>query len=150
MSLSSIHQNSSRESEEISNIEIMGDPKKEEKNKNSIDLIIKETPIYSIQTRPPSKLKEDQDESSHFNVIEYKKLNSTIKEMSDESPSKEDINLNTGEHEVVYEIGTKYKGTIKNGMRDGYGVFYYKDGCYYQGEWRENKMHGKGQLYFNN
>lgn len=34
-------------------------------------------------------------------------------------------------------------------MRDGYGAFYYKDGCFYLGEWKENRMHGKGKLFYN-
>ena len=33
-------------------------------------------------------------------------------------------------------------------MRHGYGVFYYQDGGMYEGEWRDNKMHGKGKLFY--
>lgn len=35
-------------------------------------------------------------------------------------------------------------------MREGYGTFYYKDGGYYQGEWKQNLMNGNGRLYYDN
>jgi hypothetical protein len=33
-------------------------------------------------------------------------------------------------------------------MRHGKGKFSYQDGGFYNGEWFENKMHGKGILYY--
>jgi hypothetical protein len=39
---------------------------------------------------------------------------------------------------------------MRNGKRDGVGTFFYKDGCFYCGEWSENRMHGKGKLYSQN
>ena len=33
-------------------------------------------------------------------------------------------------------------------MRHGKGKFYYQDGGSYDGEWRENKMCGKGKLLY--
>jgi hypothetical protein len=33
-------------------------------------------------------------------------------------------------------------------MRNGTGKFFYKEGSYYDGEWLNNKMHGKGMLYY--
>ena len=39
---------------------------------------------------------------------------------------------------------------MKNGKRCGKGTFYYKDGTYYKGTWKDNKMHGKGCLYYAN
>ena len=35
-------------------------------------------------------------------------------------------------------------------MRHGKGVFYYNEGGKYIGEWKENKMCGKGVLYYPN
>lgn len=29
-----------------------------------------------------------------------------------------------------------------NGKRNGQGTFYYKDGGYYQGNWKDNMMNG--------
>lgn len=35
-------------------------------------------------------------------------------------------------------------------MRNGKGKFFYKEGSHYNGEWKDNKMHGKGLLYYAN
>ena len=35
-------------------------------------------------------------------------------------------------------------------MRHGKGVFYYNEGGKYIGEWKQNKMFGKGVLYYPN
>ena len=35
-------------------------------------------------------------------------------------------------------------------MRNGRGKFYYQEGSFYDGEWKDNKMHGNGQLYYAN
>ena len=32
-------------------------------------------------------------------------------------------------------------------MRHGEGKFYYQDGGIYDGEWKENKMHGRGKSF---
>ena len=34
-------------------------------------------------------------------------------------------------------------------MRWGKGKFIHEDGSYYDGMWKENKMNGKGVLYYN-
>ena len=33
-------------------------------------------------------------------------------------------------------------------MRHGQGKFFYQDGGLYDGQWKENKMHGKGTLCY--
>lgn len=33
-------------------------------------------------------------------------------------------------------------------MRQGFGKFYYADGGVYEGEWYQNRMYGKGTLYY--
>lgn len=35
-----------------------------------------------------------------------------------------------------------------NGLKHGYGKFYYQDGGYYEGQWKNNKMDGYGKLYY--
>lgn len=39
---------------------------------------------------------------------------------------------------------------MKDGQRHGFGKFYYKNGGYYEGSWRNNTMNGKGKLYYDN
>lgn len=45
-------------------------------------------------------------------------------------------------------MGSRYEGHKLNGLRHGYGKFYYQDGGMYDGEWRQNKMEGVGKLYY--
>jgi hypothetical protein len=42
-------------------------------------------------------------------------------------------------------IGT-YKGSFSNGNLEGLGQFQYLNGSIYEGEWRENKKHGRGKF----
>ena len=61
----------------------------------------------------------------------------------DESP----IN-NINKEEIVYKDG-KYIGQILNGLREGRGIYYYKNGDRYEGFWKNNKKDGKGIYYYN-
>lgn len=45
-------------------------------------------------------------------------------------------------------MGSRYEGYKLNGMRHGYGKFYYQDGGMYDGDWKENKMEGYGKLFY--
>lgn len=38
----------------------------------------------------------------------------------------------------------KYVGEHQNGKRHGFGILFLPDGRQYQGNWRENRMHGIG------
>lgn len=50
----------------------------------------------------------------------------------------------------VKESFTKgwYEGEKVDGLRNGYGTFYYNEGGKYCGDWMNNQMHGKGTLYY--
>ena len=42
----------------------------------------------------------------------------------------------------------KYSGDYKNGVKDGFGIYYYDNGkISYKGEWAKDLMHGKGVRY---
>lgn len=45
---------------------------------------------------------------------------------------------------IVFNDGSKYSGTLKNGVPDGLGTCTWKDGNKYDGEWRAGLMHGFG------
>ncbi|KRX07582.1 Protein kinase-like domain [Pseudocohnilembus persalinus] len=47
-----------------------------------------------------------------------------------------------------YNNGSKYEGQKQGGLRHGYGKYQYATGGIYEGYWKQNKMHGKGILYF--
>ncbi|KAL9645910.1 hypothetical protein ABK040_001019 [Willaertia magna] len=40
-----------------------------------------------------------------------------------------------------------YEGEYKNGMREGFGTFYYADGSFYSGNWSFNRKNGHGYFY---
>lgn len=42
-------------------------------------------------------------------------------------------------------IGT-YKGCFSGGNLEGIGRLDYLDGSFYDGDWKDNKKHGKGKL----
>ncbi|EQC30804.1 hypothetical protein SDRG_11565 [Saprolegnia diclina VS20] len=42
----------------------------------------------------------------------------------------------------------RYEGEFANGVRDGYGVFYYASGARYEGHWEDNVKHGLGLFFF--
>lgn len=45
-------------------------------------------------------------------------------------------------------MGSRYEGYKLQGLRHGYGKFFYQDGGMYDGDWRHNKMEGYGKLYY--
>lgn len=53
-----------------------------------------------------------------------------------------------GEVTAKWPNGDKYVGEIKQGAIDGFGIYYYADGRIYEGNWRNNKQHGKGKMTY--
>ena len=48
------------------------------------------------------------------------------------------------------EYRGKYEGDFIFGKRNGYGVMFYPDGCIYKGEWKNDKINGKGIYKWSN
>lgn len=44
----------------------------------------------------------------------------------------------------TWKDGSFYDGEWKNGERDGVGMYTYPSGGVYEGEWKDSKPHGKG------
>uniref|UniRef100_A0A3B4GT09 MORN repeat containing 3 n=1 Tax=Pundamilia nyererei TaxID=303518 RepID=A0A3B4GT09_9CICH len=42
-----------------------------------------------------------------------------------------------------YSQSNRYTGEFAQGQRHGWGTFYYAGGAIYEGEWKNNKKHGK-------
>ena len=60
-------------------------------------------------------------------------------------------NQNTQKGEYIseeQEDGRKFEGYLVDGVKEGYGKLTYSDGAYYEGNFKEDKMHGKGTLYY--
>ncbi len=51
---------------------------------------------------------------------------------------------------VTFPNGDRYEGSFKNGLFDGWGVYYYHNGDKYEGEFKNNMKDGKGTLTFSN
>jgi hypothetical protein len=47
-----------------------------------------------------------------------------------------------------YKQGSRYEGYKLNGLKHGYGKFFYQDGGLYEGNWKFGKMEGVGKLYY--
>jgi hypothetical protein len=43
---------------------------------------------------------------------------------------------------------SRYVGDVINNVKEGFGLFYFGTGGYYQGKWKNNKMEGLGTLYY--
>ena len=50
----------------------------------------------------------------------------------------------------IYQNGCKYEGYFKNDKKDGSGIFYYANGDRYKGNFHEGNYEGFGIFYFNN
>ena len=50
------------------------------------------------------------------------------------------------EGQGIYKFnnGETYVGEFKNDLREGIGIYYYKDGSSYNGNWKKDKKHGYG------
>ena len=42
---------------------------------------------------------------------------------------------------------SKYTGTYVRGKKEGFGVWQWPDGSYYEGQWKEDRRHGEGAVY---
>lgn len=99
----------------------------------------------STQNLEPPKTETDHSTPNRKRVNPLRN-NSTIHEVPESEVSVEE------ELEYVtekYEVGSRYEGYKKNGMRNGRGKFFYQDGGFYDGNWKDDKMHGEGKLYYN-
>ncbi|CAD8082050.1 unnamed protein product [Paramecium primaurelia] len=47
-----------------------------------------------------------------------------------------------------YQDGSSYVGETYNQLRDGFGRYQFAEGGYYEGQWKQNKMHGYGTLFY--
>ena len=60
------------------------------------------------------------------------------------------INYNQELKGIKNGYNWRYVGQVVNGLREGKGIFYRKNGDRYEGDWRNDKKEGKGIYYYNN
>ena len=46
-------------------------------------------------------------------------------------------------HGSQYPLRNMFEGEFVNGLRHGFGTFYYANGAKYEGGWKNNMKHGK-------
>ena len=54
-----------------------------------------------------------------------------------------------GKGVFYFKDRSRYEGNWKNGVKEGKGTYYYSDGKKYEGDWKNDKMEGTGIIYFN-
>ena len=111
-------------------------------NNNSIikrltDTINKINFIINENTRNLDLLKLNLNEL--IQKYEYSKLSQINKENQSEIKTKE----------IKYTDGSKYIGSIINGLKEGRGICYWNNGDKYDGEWKNDKREGEGVYYYN-
>ena len=52
----------------------------------------------------------------------------------------------TIKYSTGWNLGNTYKGWLKDGKREDYGVFNWTNGNIYKGEWENDKRHGDGEM----
>lgn len=50
----------------------------------------------------------------------------------------------SGEGMLISSNGERYEGQMRNGKKNGKGIFYYIDGRVYKGAWENDLIHGYG------
>lgn len=51
---------------------------------------------------------------------------------------------------IEYEDGSYFEGDTLNGILDGHGKFYFANKAHYEGQFRNDRMHGLGKLFYQN
>lgn len=59
-------------------------------------------------------------------------------------------NCKNGQGVYLYKSGAKYEGNFINSKIEGYGVLHYSSGEVYRGNWKNQRRHGKGTFYYLN
>ena len=109
-----------------------------QKNNNICKINFSKLPSKKKDTISQNKNKSPETNNLNKNNVNnnnkintYTKTNSSNKEISHKTVIKQ------------YEDG-KYEGILINNKREIHGIMYYKNGAKYDGQWKNNKINGKG------
>ena len=47
---------------------------------------------------------------------------------------------------LYFQDGSYYQGMLRNGKRNGFGLYVFNDRSQYEGQWEDDKMHGRGKM----
>ena len=110
----------------------------------------------SINTSIKSYISDKSEKKIRDNLKNSLCLNNTNMKKNGKSPktSRYIGNKINGKKEgkgiYFYTNGCKYEGYFKNDKKNGVGIFYYNNGDKYEGNFEEGNYEGKGIFYFNN
>ena len=110
----------------------------------------------SINTSIKSYISDKSETKIRDNLKNSLCLNNTNMKKNGKSPktSRYIGNKINGKKEgkgiYFYTNGCKYEGYFKNDKKNGVGIFYYNNGDKYEGNFEEGNYEGKGIFYFNN
>ena len=110
----------------------------------------------SINTSIKSYIPDKSEKKTRDNLKNSLRPNNTNMKKNGKSPktSRHIGNKTNGKKEgkgiYFYTNGCKYEGYFKNDKKNGTGIFYYNNGDKYEGNFEEGNYEGKGIFYFNN
>ena len=110
----------------------------------------------SINTSIKSYISDKSEKKIRDNLKNSLCLNNTNMKKNGKSPKTSRFigNKINGKKEgkgiYFYTNGCKYEGYFKNDKKNGTGIFYYNNGDKYEGNFEEGNYEGKGIFYFNN
>ena len=65
------------------------------------------------------------------------------------SKALESTKSKAGFQVIHYDSGDRFEGFLNDfGNRDGQGAYFWANGEYYIGQWRQGLMHGKGSIKY--
>ncbi|CAD8127826.1 unnamed protein product [Paramecium sonneborni] len=91
------------------------------------------------------------DTNPSFNSINYTEIPYIVKkDINYKQEMEQMIEMNKSRcfKTEQYQDGSQYVGEIYNQLRDGFGRYQFVEGGYYEGQWKQNKMHGYGTLFY--
>eukprot|EP00934_Nitzschia_sp_Nitz4_P002124 Nitzschia sp. Nitz4//scaffold341_size29662//15258//16685//NITZ4_008039-RA/size29662-processed-gene-0.27-mRNA-1//-1//CDS//3329548549//2124//frame0 len=53
------------------------------------------------------------------------------------------------EGHLIFADGSYYEGLLENNKRSGFGLYKFKNGDQYEGQWKNDLMHGRGKMEWN-
>ena len=84
------------------------------------------------------------------NILKHDSEDETVETTDVTEATVKDGIVHITENTIVYSDGSVYVGEFENGIKNGYGVYYFSNGDVYEGNFKDDKRNGYGVYYFSN